>query len=124
MSRAKADTGKREHEQHWWRARNVFLGGALVELVCAGLAILSQEREAGTIYTFVFGILLAAGTGVLKFARLREAWDEGWEELLWVLYRPFGVWHDDPYDPWYACVAGLLVVACAMVAAIWWLTPM
>ncbi len=123
MSRAAADAGKHEPERHWWRPRSVFLAGALVELVCAGLAILTQEREAGTIYTFAFGVLLAAGFLAVKVARIKDAWDEGWEELLWVMNRPFGRWHDDPYDPWYICLAGLLILGAAMVALIGWLTP-
>ena len=114
----KGDAGGGHDAPGWWRPRNVFAVGLGLELLGALVAILTREREAGTVYVMVYGSLLIAGLVVVKVARFKDAWEEGWEEVLWILYRPFGRWHDDPYDAWYVCLAGLLVGGVVCVGGI------
>ena len=39
--------------------------------------------------------------------RIREAWEDGFIEVLWVALRPFGWFQKDGMDGWLLCVHGL-----------------
>jgi hypothetical protein len=105
-------------------AARVFAIGVLAQIIAGTVVCLlhasSSWQDTFTLwYLAMLVLMVVVGWAVLLICRIAAAWNaDGLREIAWVLSRPFGWWHDDPFDDWALRIAGWVLSGGAAYAVV------